>query len=101
VCKLPQGLVRDMWPLPELGSPLLHRCAQVFHMMGPPTELFSPNIAWRTARQWALRKARALQGGGDSSSGGGGGSGTGLSIAAPGDAAVTTAAAAAQRPVWF
>ena len=64
-------------------------------MVGSPTEMFSPNIAWRTARQWALRKLRALQG--KSGGGGaGGGSGTGLSVGPPGDAAVTTAAAAAQ-----
>ena len=64
---------------------------QVFHMVGSPTEMFSPNIAWRTARQWALRKARALQGG----SGGGGGGGTPVPAAATGNTSVTTAAAAA------
>lgn len=66
-------------------------------MVGSPTEMFSPNIAWRTARQWALRKVRALQGKSSGGGGGtGGGSGTGLSVGPPGDAAVTTAAAAAQ-----
>ena len=65
-------------------------------MVGSPTEMFSPNIAWRTARQWALRKLRALQGKSSGGGGAGGGTGTGLSVGPPGDAAVTAAAAAAQ-----
>ena len=64
-------------------------------MVGSPAEMFSPNIAWRTARQWALRKARALQGGGGGGGGGGSGGGTPAPAAATGDVAVTTAAAAA------
>lgn len=59
-------------------------------MVGSPAEMFSPGMAWRTGRQWALRKARALQGGRS----GGGGGGTGLP--APASMAVETAAAAAQ-----